>query len=409
MIAEALGIADHKNYGEGTNHGFAATIGGDVGTFSHNLLADCNGRNWSMGGGLDGEGYYSGRLDIFNNVVYNWHGRTTDGGAHEINFVGNYYKEGPAVSTHRIFTLQLEGTGKGTQSAYLHHNALDRLNGTVDIDKSGMYGQQVASSQTVDWTPLVYDKPFFPSYATIDEPKDAYKKVLSSVGADQPMQDDNDRRMVRETLERSYTYVGSRSGIKGEIDHENDCGGFEDYGHATRPDGYDTDQDGMPNWWEQLKGLNAYTADNNGDDDRDGYTNLEDYLNWLADPHLMLLPGGSQTLSLKSLFAGYEKAPVYTVDGGSDHLTCSLSGDQLTLTASGTAEGLVAVTLTVTDSEGSTMTRNLGIAITGDPTGIRQVVTVKAKPTPAYNLQGQRVSDSYHGVIIRNGKKKVVK
>ena len=409
MIAEALGIADHKNYDEGTNHGYAATIGGDVGTFSHNLLADCNGRNWSMGGGLDGEGYYSGRLDIFNNVVYNWHGRTTDGGAHEINFVGNYYKEGPAVSTHRIFTLQLEGTGKGTQSAYLHHNALDRLNGTVDIDKSAMYGQQVASSQTVDWTPLVYDKPFFPSYATIDEPKDAYKKVLSSVGADQPMQDDNDRRMVRETLERSYTYVGSRSGIKGEIDHENDCGGFEDYGHDTRPDGYDTDQDGMPNWWEQLKGHNAYIADNNGDDDRDGYTNLEDYLNWMADPHLVLLPGGSQTLSLKSLFAGYEKAPVYTVDGGSDHLTCSLSGDQLTLTASGTAEGLVAVTLTITDSEGSTMTRNLGIAITGDPTGISQVVTVKSKATPAYNLQGQRVSDSYHGVIIRNGKKIVVK
>ena len=123
----------------------------------------------------------------------------------------------------------------------------------------------------------------------------------------------------------------------------------------------------------------------------------------------MLSPGGSQTLSLKSLFAGYEKAPVYTVDGGSDHLTCSLSGDQLTLTASGTAEGLVAVTLTVTDSEGSTMTRNLGIAITGDPTGIRQVVTVKAKPAPSYNLQGQRVSDSYHGVIIRNGKKKFVK
>jgi hypothetical protein len=36
MIAEALGIAHHKNYPDGTNHGYAATIGGDIGSFHHN-------------------------------------------------------------------------------------------------------------------------------------------------------------------------------------------------------------------------------------------------------------------------------------------------------------------------------------------------------------------------------------
>ena len=39
MISEALGIAGHRNYAEGTNHGYAATIGGDIGSFHHNLLA----------------------------------------------------------------------------------------------------------------------------------------------------------------------------------------------------------------------------------------------------------------------------------------------------------------------------------------------------------------------------------
>lgn len=53
MISEALGIAGHRKYPEGTNHGYAATIGGDIGSFHHNLLANCYGRNWSMGGGTD--------------------------------------------------------------------------------------------------------------------------------------------------------------------------------------------------------------------------------------------------------------------------------------------------------------------------------------------------------------------
>ncbi|MDO4801790.1 MAG: hypothetical protein Q4A15_06460, partial [Prevotellaceae bacterium] len=64
IIAEALGIADHKNYPAGTNHGFAATIDGKIGSHHHNLLVNCNGRNWSMGGGMDGENRAIGQMDI---------------------------------------------------------------------------------------------------------------------------------------------------------------------------------------------------------------------------------------------------------------------------------------------------------------------------------------------------------
>ena len=56
-----------------------------------------------MGGGTDANGYYAGRLDIFNNVVYNWVTRTTDGGAHEVNFVNNYYKMGTDTK-HTVLT-----------------------------------------------------------------------------------------------------------------------------------------------------------------------------------------------------------------------------------------------------------------------------------------------------------------
>lgn len=52
LISEALNAAGHKKYPPGTQHGYAASIGGDVGSFHHNLLAHCAGRNWSVAGGL---------------------------------------------------------------------------------------------------------------------------------------------------------------------------------------------------------------------------------------------------------------------------------------------------------------------------------------------------------------------
>ena len=70
LISEALNAAGHKKYPPGTQHGYAASIGGDVGSFHHNLLAHCAGRNWSLAGGLSKpDNRYAGRLDIRNNVV----------------------------------------------------------------------------------------------------------------------------------------------------------------------------------------------------------------------------------------------------------------------------------------------------------------------------------------------------
>ncbi|HMP07840.1 MAG TPA: hypothetical protein PJ982_15935, partial [Lacipirellulaceae bacterium] len=81
LISEALNVAGHRKYEPGKQHGYAASISGDIGSFHHNLLAHCSGRNWSLAGGLDQASRHAGRLDIRNNVVYNWGHRTTDGGA----------------------------------------------------------------------------------------------------------------------------------------------------------------------------------------------------------------------------------------------------------------------------------------------------------------------------------------
>src|SRR5262245_54412031 len=91
-----------------TGHGFAGSIGGDVGSFHHSLLANNAGRNWSLAGAVDTMNRHAGRLDVRNMVVYNWGHRTTDGGAREVNFVNNYYKPGPASDIKVYLRPQFE-------------------------------------------------------------------------------------------------------------------------------------------------------------------------------------------------------------------------------------------------------------------------------------------------------------
>ena len=269
MISEALNVANHPNYPSGTAHGYAATIGGDTGSYHHNLMAHNEGRNWSLSGGLDGSGAYAGHHDVFNNVCYNWCGRTTDGGTHEGNFVSNYYKMGPSSKILQLLTANLEGTGTGSQSYYVNGNIRENLDGSKAQDKlDDTYRYTLSNGQVLNWT-VFRDKPFFESYATIETADAAYKNVLSDVGCNMPMLDNHDLRMVNETLKGTTTTVGSRSGKKGLIDSEEDdkCEGFNGINiyEAHRASDFDTDNDGMPDWWEKAKGLNPAEADNNAE------------------------------------------------------------------------------------------------------------------------------------------------
>ena len=130
LISEALHVAGHNKYAQGASHGFAGSIRGDVGSFHHNLLAHCEGRNWSLAGGLDPSGTHTGSLDIRNNVVYNWDGRTTDGGAQYVNFVRNYYKPGPATGgPFTELNPQFENPDFGPQQYHVEGNVMEGRHG----------------------------------------------------------------------------------------------------------------------------------------------------------------------------------------------------------------------------------------------------------------------------------------
>ena len=409
MIAEALNCADHPNYGSGACHGYAATIGGGqgsgVGSFHHNLLAHCEGRNWSLSGGLTGGGAYDGAHDVFNNVVYNWGGRATDGGSHEINFVNNYYRMGEATSQKYLLRLQLEGTGTGTQSAYVSGNIREEKSGTLTQDKlNTTYRYETSGGQVVNWEPFV-TAPFFPSYATIESAEEALRNVLSDVGCNMPSPTAHEERIVQETLNKTYTYKGSKTGKKGLIDREADAGGYEEIGSETREADYDSDADGMPNWWEKLHGLDPQVADNNSDANGDGYTALEEYLNWMAEPHYFIQPGASLSIPLSPLFAGYSQAALYSASAEDNYQTL-INGAVLTVKAAQREE---TTTIEVTCEEGSHhYTRHINICVSGTGTGITHPTASGQTEHRAaqYTLGGTPVKAPRKGsLIITKGKK----
>jgi hypothetical protein len=311
LISECLNVAGHQNYPAGTEHGYAGSISGDLGSFHHNLLAHCEGRNWSLAGGLDGAGSFAGRLDIFDTVVYNWGGRTTDGGAHQVNFVNNYYKPGASSEIFYALNAQYDDF-PGTQQYYFAGNVMP---GHFDVSTQDK-GRRITEGSPDGYGAWV-DKPFFPSYATLQTAAEAYKDVLSEVGMTQPVFDDHDTRMIKETLGGTTTYKGSASGKAGLPDNESDVGGYESYPSEPRGAGWDSDGDGLPDWWEKQSKTDPSSkkddfSDSNADPDGDGYTNLDDYLIWMARPHYFTSPGASVSIDLGKVFAGYTASPTYS-------------------------------------------------------------------------------------------------
>lgn len=358
LISEALNIADHGKYEKGKMHGFGATIGGDIGSFHHNLLAHNYGRNWSLGGGVDGNGFYIGRLDIRNNVVYNWGKRTTDGGAREVNFVNNYYKPGAATVYFYALKAQHEAYGGGKQQYYFAGNVMPGHFDENSQDK-GRTIQGKADYETYVKTP------FFPSYVTTQSAEEAYKNVLSDIGANQPVFDDHDIRIVNETLQGTYTYKGSKSGLPGIPDTHTDVGGWEEYPELKREANWDTDKDGLPDWWEKIYKLNPDSkkddfSDANADPDKDGFTHLDNYLSWMANPHHFIKKGEVIKFDLKRLFRGFTESPVYTVKN-TENGKVALIGNVAQFTSNNA--GLASAEFTVTDKNGNSMVRKVGVYI----------------------------------------------
>jgi len=295
IVAEALHHGPHYRASDRTKletHAFAGSISGNVGSYHHNLLADCTDRNWSLAGGLTQSGKYAGYLDIRNNVVYNWTARTTDGGVKALNYVNNYYKpHAPNPFVKWLLKLDPINPAWGTESYYMTGNVLEGFVDETNNWNGFANGAEVEKQVRVD-------SELFPSYVKTHTAREAYTNVLANVGANFPKSDVIDLHIIKDVRDGTAEFTGMRGPTYGDRPSPNFAGIIDtqsddksalgspnfpwpDYKTYNVP--VDSDRDGIPDDWEKAHGLNPNDpSDANKDLNGDGYTNLEKYLNSLV-------------------------------------------------------------------------------------------------------------------------------
>lgn len=287
------------------NHSFGSTMGGENCMLTRNLWADNTGRNPSIG--------WNGVFNFVNNIVFNWHHRSTDGGDYTslFNMINNYYKPGPVTPKdepigHRILKPEAGRSkldhvefGRG----YIHGNIMegnekvtkDNWAGGVQIE--GKNGKEISEEEAErDYFSLMrVNKPFPMPAVTILSAKEAYNYVLDNVGATLPKRDAVDARIIAQVRTGKITYkevntdtmyqfkvrkLPKDSYKLGIITKPDQVGGYPDYKGKPYKD---SDNDGIPDAWELAHGLNPKDASDATKITKSGYSNIEVYLNSVVD------------------------------------------------------------------------------------------------------------------------------
>jgi len=284
--------------------------------------------------------------EFVNCVLYDWgsQGYILGGDSSGIscaNVINNYFIRGPESSGEAV-------TGGNLNfRIYAQSNWFDsNLNGVLD---------GVALTQpdfgTVTWE----TQPF--NYPTTNAlpPLTALKLAISDVG-NSWQRDIVDERMLTELT--SWGTLGET--ISSEFETPMSGPGLLK-GGAAYPDG---DQDGLPDFWEQGLGMNTNAANNN-DLSPSGYTRLEDYCDWLADPHGVALTNTTVNIDLRQFTRGFTNAsPVYSVSGASNGVATLLNDHIVQFVPTPGMIGQAGFQFTLVDADGCTITRPMNLFFT---------------------------------------------
>lgn len=261
------------------NHAFGGTWGGRNCSFHHNLFACNTGRNPSIGMG--------GGFDYRNNVVFNWRHRTMDGGdgSSRVNVVNNYYKPGPATPSGEIrFRIckaqarnsrdRFPGFGKWFVEGNIMHGfaeiTANNWAGGVQYDAETKQKDEIIPAGSEALVRSRTEFTFEP--IRTESAADAFESVLAFSGATLPRRDAVDVRVTESVRTGQPTFE------EGILVTPADVGGWPEYKADQSP--VDSDNDGLPDEWERAHRLNPLNPmDAQQDADRDGYLNLEEFLN----------------------------------------------------------------------------------------------------------------------------------
>jgi pectate lyase len=234
---------------------------------------------------------YDGFVDMRNNVAYNFFGGSTPGFyvvdsltySMKGNFVNNYTLGGPqSNATYGVISGSLEN---GAASMYFTGNTGCNIDGGTSEWCVGRDWQQYLLDISIK-SPVPFSTTGIPVTSSPLSTKELATAVVQNAGATVPVRDSLDARAVND-------FVNETDGTwNGGVTYPDD---FPVLQNILPP--LDTDGDGMSDAWE-IASFGDISRLHNGDEDNDGYTNLEEYLHCLV---------GDCAVSTGSLFAdGFE-------------------------------------------------------------------------------------------------------
>ena len=299
-------------------HGYGGNWGGSGASYHHNLLAHHTSRTPRLGPRPSTQ--KDERMDLRNNVIYNWGGNGCYGGeGMNVNIVNNYYKPGPGTPSGtkgmRIAAIGIRTTEYTKHDTkpnewdamwhvwgdfYVDGNVNTKYSDvTLDNWEYGIYNQIDNSSVDNTFTKVTrdtmrIDKPIAFGNITTHKAEVAYSKVLKYAGASY-RRDSHDTFIANDVKNGTATYTGSGNG-KGFINSQDDMrpeGASSDWSawpslESLTPQ-KDSDGDGMPDEWETKYGLDpndATDANRYNLDSRRYYTNIEVYCNSIVEEQI---------------------------------------------------------------------------------------------------------------------------
>ena len=286
--------------------------------------------------------------EYVNNVIYNWGtdayilGGDSSGDTYA-NVIGNYFINGPSSASTAF------DRGNLNFHLYATNNWQDaNLNGVLDGAMLAQTNYDVNDWQTAPFS--------YPSTNAL-LPLTALKLAVSSVG-DSWKRDSVDERMLTELT--SWGTLGET--INSEYQLPMNGPGVVNNGSLY----LDLDGDGMPDFWESGTGSNPSVANNNDPSPSgSGYTRLEDYLNWLADPHGVALTNSIVNVDLRQFTRGFlNSTPVYSVTGATNGTVTLLDGHVAQFVPNTSYVGPAGFQWTVLDADGSTISRPMNLFFT---------------------------------------------
>lgn len=328
---------------------YAMQWGGEHSTMHHTLITNSHSRSPRFNGVRSystnrGDHDYEVDSEFANNVIFNWSGTGaiyggeydpskaekagtwTDQikGYNRVYMINNFYKPGPSTMKNNTQTMFASPSSPYGQW-YANGNKFEETGTYCSWTQAAAQAANSNNMNALNGLPAdnkLSEIPYALSGMTYESADNAYNAVVTKAGASLPRYDEVDQRLLDEAAgKRAPQYTGSL-GEAGIIDAPDDVKlsnpgtyyangvAYHNYPSLALKAGekymIDSDCDGMPDAYEDEKGLNKNNAADGAAVAANGYTNLENYLNGIADGTISKAKYETSTVPVKP---GTNQAP----------------------------------------------------------------------------------------------------